>query len=310
MAGHRVRLDLTNSQAYRADPGSGAQIYPERWGEIIAMAIAAGASETGGLPAPTRAGLRFSLFAMSVGASGSRVITSSTALDAAGNLTMTFNAADQLITLESVPVTRDTFEWRVVHNEGVAGPVASLPSAAITSGTITTLDVNTITTAAEAAEHGAGAIGTGAAPATYRRSENGIIITEIKVDLQGLASVATANDVIGLSAGGNAYIGRNVVAANGIIYKIELICVETPAGGDNDVNVVANASGALAYDGAGGTTYGVNGGDAVAGQVVENLVQGLTANHYFYLTAGTGDTAAAYTAGQFIVRLHGHAVLA
>lgn len=159
------------------------------------------------------------------------------------------------------------------------------------------------------AEHGAGAIGTGVAPATYRYTENGIIITEIKVDLQGLASVATANDVIGLSAGGNAYIGRNVVATNGVIFKIEQICVETPATGDNDVNIVANSSGTLAYDGAGGTAYGVNAGDTTAGMVVQNLVQGLTDGHYFYLTAGTGDTAAAYTAGQYIFRLHGHPVL-
>jgi hypothetical protein len=179
----------------------------------------------------------------------------------------------------------------------------------ITSLTATTTVVDNWTTAVEAAEHGAGVIGTGVAPATYRHTENGIIITEIKIDLQGLASVATANDVIGLSAGGVAYIGRNVVATNGVIFKIELICVETPAGGDNDVNVVANASAVLAYDGAGGTAYGVNGGDAVAGQVVQNLVQSLTADHYFYLTAGTGDTAAAYTAGQFIIRLHGHPVL-
>ena len=166
-----------------------------------------------------------------------------------------------------------------------------------------------LSASAVATEHGPGAIGTGVAPVTYRRNENGIIITEIKVDLEGLASVATANDVIGLAAGGNAYIGRNVVATNGIIFMIQQICVETPTGGDNDVNIVANASGTLAYDGAGGTTYGVNAGDAVAGQVVQNLVQGLTANHYFYLTAGTGDTAAAYTAGQFIFRLFGHPVL-
>lgn len=157
--------------------------------------------------------------------------------------------------------------------------------------------------------HGAGAIGTGVAPSTRRYTMNGRIITEIKIDLEGLASVATANDVIGLSAGGVAYIGQNVVASNGVIYKIEMICLETPTGGDNDVNIVANSSALLAYDGAGGTTYGVNGGDAVAGQVVQNLVQGLTANHYFYLTAGTGDTAAAYTAGQFLFRLHGHPVL-
>jgi len=158
-------------------------------------------------------------------------------------------------------------------------------------------------------EHGAGAIGTGVAPTTRHYSIDGEIITDIKVDLTGLASVAKADDVIGLSTGGAAYIGRNVVATNGVIFKIELICVETPAGGDNDVNVVANESALLAYDGAGGTTYGVNGGDAVAGQVVQNMVQGLTAGHYLYLTAGTGDKAAAYTAGQFIIRLHGHPVL-
>lgn len=188
---------------------------------------------------------------------------------------------------------------------------ASKGISTITSATITnlTVDALTQTQTALAATHGAGAIGTGVAPKTYRRNENGTIITEIKVDLEGLASVATANDVIGLSAGGNAYLAQYTTAAFGIIYKIEQICVETPAGGDNDVNIVLNSSGTLAYDGAGGSTYGVNAGDAVAGQVVQNLVQGLTANHYFYLTAGTGDTAAAYTAGQFIFKIYGHPVL-
>jgi len=160
-----------------------------------------------------------------------------------------------------------------------------------------------------AAEYGAGVIGTGATPETSRRTENGTIITETKIDLTGLASINTANDVIGLAAGGVAYIGRNVVANNGIIYKAELICLETPAGGDDDVNVVAASSGTLEYNGAGGTTYGVNGGDGAAGQVVANLVQGLTANHYFYLTAGTGDVADTYTAGMYIFRTYGHALL-
>jgi hypothetical protein len=167
----------------------------------------------------------------------------------------------------------------------------------------------TMATDAVTAEHAAGAIGTGVAPVTRRWTENGVIITQIKIDLAGLASVATANDVIGLAAGGVAYIGRNVVASNGVIYAIEMVCVETPVGGDDDVNLVANSSGTLEYDGAGGTTYGINGGDALAGQVISNTVQGLTANHYFYLTAGTGDTAAAYTAGQFIITMYGHPVL-
>lgn len=167
-----------------------------------------------------------------------------------------------------------------------------------------------LTPAVESAEHGAGAIGTAVAPATYRWQENGVIITRIKIDLTGLASVATANDVIGLAAGGAAYIGRNVVATNGIIFKVEFSCLETPAGGDNDVNVVANSSAVLAYDGAGGTTYLSNSGDLLAGQTIQNLVPALTANDYYYLTAGTGDTAATYTAGMYLLTTYGHALLA
>ncbi len=158
-------------------------------------------------------------------------------------------------------------------------------------------------------ETGAGAAGTGATTVVSRRSENGTIITETKFDLTGLASVATANDVIGLAAGGVAYIGRNVVATNGIIYMVELCCLETPVGGDDDVNVVSNVSAILEYDDAGGTTYLSNSGDLLAGQTIQNLVPAITADHYFYLTAGTGDTADTYTAGQYILRTYGHAVL-
>jgi len=188
---------------------------------------------------------------------------------------------------------------------------ATLKVDSISSGAVTTSTVADITsTTAEAAEHGAGAIGTAVAPKTYRRTENGVIITETKIDLTGLASVATANDVIGLAAGGVAFIGKNVVATNGVIFKLELSCLETPVGGDNDVNVVANASATLEYDGAGGTSYLANAGDLLAGQTIQNLVPALTADDSFYLTAGTGDTAAAYTAGMYVLTTYGHALLA
>ena len=160
-----------------------------------------------------------------------------------------------------------------------------------------------------AAEHGAGAIGTYVAPETSRYVQNGTIITEIKFDMTGLICRATNDTVIGLASGA-AYIGQNNTTNNGIIYKMELACLEVPATGDDDINVVANSSAALAYGGTGGTTYGINGGNAAAGQTVANLVQGLTANHYYYLTAGTGDkTNQTYTAGQFILRTYGHPAL-
>lgn len=172
-----------------------------------------------------------------------------------------------------------------------------------------TLTVENIASTVETAEHAVGSIGTAGGPFTYRWTDHGVIITQIKFDLTGLASVATANDVIGLAAGGAAYIGRNVVATNGVIFKTTLACLETPAGGDNDVNVVANSSAVLAYDGAGGTTYLSNSGDLLAGQMIELLTPALTANHYYYITAGTGDTAATYTAGQYVLTTYGHALI-
>jgi len=158
------------------------------------------------------------------------------------------------------------------------------------------------------AEHGAGAIGTGVAPATYRWTENGTIITEMKIDLTGLNCGGTANDAIGLLATDACYIGRNVVATNGIVYKMELICLEVPATGSTDINVVMSATADIQEDEAAGTTYGVDGGTLAAGTVIQNLVPALTANHYYYLASG-GTTNATYSAGQIIVRTYGHALL-
>ena len=60
------------------------------------------------------------------------------------------------------------------------------------------------------AEHGAGAIGTAFAPRTYRWSENGHIITEIHVDLTGLACKGdAAKDAIVLAAGGAARLASH-----------------------------------------------------------------------------------------------------
>lgn len=203
---------------------------------------------------------------------------------------------DDLVVTDDATITDDL---------GVGGNVNVTGSVTAAGGFI-----GDLSPAAETAEHGPGLIGTAATPATYRWTENGVIITRFKIDLTGLASKDTANDVIGLAAGGIAFIRQYKPAIDGIIFKAELSCIETPAGGDDDVNVVVNSSGTLAYDGAGGTTYGINGGDAAAGQTIQNLVQGLTANHYFYLAAGTGDLAAAYTGGMFIFTTWGHALLA
>jgi len=164
---------------------------------------------------------------------------------------------------------------------------------------------------------GAGVVGTGSfgAPKTYRREQNGSIVTIIKFDLTGLGCVGTAaNDVIGLATGGVAYIGRYTTADYGIVYKAELSCLETPSEGTatitGDIDIATNASALLEYDDAGGASKLINGGSLTIGQTVANLEPGLTANDYFYIVeADTAGTTGVYDGGQFILTLWGHAAL-
>lgn len=160
-------------------------------------------------------------------------------------------------------------------------------------------------------EHGAGAIGTAVAPVTYRTLANGTIITEITVDLTGLASIDTENDVVGLAAGGAAYLGRNVVANNGTIYKVEMACIEVPVGGAVDLILVAGSAADEAYNDTVADSAAIidSAGNWTLGKVITNDAPNITANRYYYLTAGAA-TAGTYTAGQFVIRFYGHIALA
>ncbi len=188
----------------------------------------------------------------------------------------------------------------------LACPLALTGDLTLT-GALTVAGVTSFTDTVVTAEHGPGAIGTGVAPVTSRRTINGTIITEIKIDMTGLASVADAHDAIGKT--GYCFIGKYVIADYGVVYRMELICLELPTTGDDDVNVMTNVSGTIAAEGALAEVYGVNGGVAVAGGMVINNAPALTADHFLYLTDGAGDTAGTYDAGQFIVRFYGHPVM-
>ena len=194
----------------------------------------------------------------------------------------------------------------------VAGAItASGGVVGAVTGNITGNLTGDLTPAAEAAEHGAGAIGTAAVPTTYRWVENGVIITRIKVDLTGLDSTGTENDVIGLAAGGAAYLGRNVVATNGQIFRVEMSCLEVPLTGDADVILVQGSAADEAFDDTVANTAVLcdGTGDWALGETIVNNVPAVTANYYYYLTQGAADNAT-YTAGQFIITTYGHALLA
>ena len=190
-------------------------------------------------------------------------------------------------------------------------------SGLLTAGALTTTGAATIGSlvgGTVATEHGAGAIATSFAPITRRYTQNGVIITKIHFDLTALGGKGGhANDVIGLPAGGNAFIGRNVVSNNGIVYRAELACIELAAAASGsatvDIDIATNSSGTLAYDGAAGTAKLFNTGGMVAGQELSNITPAITANDYFYLVeADTAATDGVYNAGQFILTLYGHAI--
>ena len=147
---------------------------------------------------------------------------------------------------------------------------------------------------------------------------NGEIVTTILVDIDGLSVGAGEKDVIGEDGVAAAYLTQITTAVNGVIYKAEMSCVETPAtlsgATTADIDLVSNSN-SLAqgadYDSAGtavvliAATAGYKAGthrQSAAGADFENVV-----DDYLYLAAGAapGGSGGRYGAGKFIIKLYG-----
>ena len=200
----------------------------------------------------------------------------------------------------------------VMADSDVAGASKNAEYSPAFEGDVSTVVITeTKVSSVLAATHGAGLIGTSTAPQTRRWIENGAVVTEIRVDLTGLGVTATQNDVIGLVAGGAAYVVRNVESAGGtgIITKMTVQCIQLPTQGTatitTDIDMAWNASGTLAYDGAAGTAE-LNMDTLVKGETFELLAPAVTANDYLYFVGGdTGASTGVYSGGRFIVTLYG-----
>jgi len=159
--------------------------------------------------------------------------------------------------------------------------------------------------------HGSGIAN--AAINTFIDKVGGVIYTTILIDLHAGLAAGGANDVIGTDgAAANAYIAEITSAVNGVPFNVEMWCTETPAGGDDDINVVVSATATDAENAAvtGGTVV-VNGGDWTLGLYAQNdagAVFAALSKKYVYLTAGTGDADAAYTAGKIGIRISGMSI--
>jgi hypothetical protein len=138
-----------------------------------------------------------------------------------------------------------------------------------------------------------------------------IIHTRILLDLTGLNSAATLGDIIGVDGVGVAHLGRITAARNGTILSGRITCLETPAGGEVDIDLYA-ATEATGVEDVGIGTLAETALLETAADWTETTVKVLAtmpaADKYLYLTVGTSDTptAGTYTAGKFLIELEGY----
>jgi hypothetical protein len=131
----------------------------------------------------------------------------------------------------------------------------------------------------------------------------GIYLVRVLVDLTGLNSGGTANDIIGVNGASNCYIARLPAMT---VLGGRMTCLEAPAGGDTDIDLYSALEGTGAEDAAvtGLTeTLLINAGTQSLGTVTYFAADPST-NHYLYL-AGQGTANATYTAGRFLIEIFG-----
>ena len=137
-----------------------------------------------------------------------------------------------------------------------------------------------------------------------------IITTQIAIDLTGLASSTTDADIIGTA--GVCHIGQITAAVNGTIFGGAMKCWEVPATGADDIDLFAATEATGAYDALITglvETIVVDSNSAWAnGEELPIVADSIAANKYLYLVNGESGTAGTYTAGRFIITLHGYAV--
>jgi len=136
-----------------------------------------------------------------------------------------------------------------------------------------------------------------------------LIETTLLIDLSGLKS-AGAGKVIGDDESTDlpSYFYQWNNEVNGAWVTGQLQCVETPAGGDTDIDMYANTAATLKYDSAAAGThlFDVGTSAVTAFSNSRNPAGDDLDNQYLYLVS-VGSTSAEYTAGKFLIKFVGQA---
>ena len=132
----------------------------------------------------------------------------------------------------------------------------------------------------------------------------GIYKATILIDLTGLNSGGTAGDIIGVDGSSDpAYIARLPAMT---VLGGRMTCLETPAGGDTDLDLYSATEGTGTEDSAISAlteTQIINAGAQTVGTVTYFSADP-AANAYLYLV-GQSTSNATYTAGRFLIEIFG-----
>lgn len=138
-----------------------------------------------------------------------------------------------------------------------------------------------------------------------------IITTRILIDLTGLESEATLDDIIGDDGAANCHLGQIIVLRNGTILTGRMTCLEAPVGGEPDIDL-NSAVESTGVEGALITGLTETVLLAAAADWAIGDVKVLTAfpadGEFLYLSVGTvtAPIAGTYTAGKFLIELEGY----
>ncbi len=141
---------------------------------------------------------------------------------------------------------------------------------------------------------------------TSQSRDGDLVSTTILIDLTGLNSGGVAGDIIGQDGLNVAYFGQVTASGTGSIFGVKITCLETPAGGDADIDIYSATEGTGVEDTPISDlteTQIVNSGSLSAGSVAYGGT--VAANQYLYFV-GQGTSNATYTAGRLMIELTGY----
>ena len=137
-----------------------------------------------------------------------------------------------------------------------------------------------------------------------------LIKTEIFIDLTGLNSSA-AGDIIGKQSTANCHLGQITAALNGTIVAGTFQSLETPTGGEPDIDLFSASESTgtedAAVSGLTETKLLDLGADLASGNLGTPFALSAfpAADEFLYLVGSGGGTDDTYTAGKLLITLYG-----